>query len=91
MESLILKQGQVQLLIMTFYLSAIQSWYNDYKYSLNSFKTLRIKLFLQGGKLLFPTIKAIHLPTIKEILFTIIVTPSMTINNFNIETVFKVV
>lgn len=89
MGSAIAKQGQVKPDTVASYLSAIRSWHVDHEYSLAPFEPLRMKL-LQGGKLFFPTVKAICLFITKDILVNITSTPPMTINDLNWDRAFKV-
>lgn len=50
-----------------------------------------MKLLLQGEKSLFPTTKAIFLLIYKNMFFIIIKSQSITINNLNIDIIFKVI
>ena len=90
MGSAISRQSQVKPTTVAGYLSAIRSWHADHKYSLAPFETPRIKLLLQGGKSFFPSTKAVRLPITKQILTTITAAPPTTVNDLNLDTVFKV-
>lgn len=90
MGSSLAKQGQIKPDTMASYLSALQSWHIDHKYSILPFKSPRMKLLLVGGRLFFPSTKSICLPIIKNILQILTTPPPTTFNDLNLNTAYKV-
>ncbi len=83
-------QGQIKLVLVLSYLSALKSYHIDSRLSLGDFDDPRMALIIKGGRRLFPSMKRNCLPITKEIPGKITEEELLSITDLNVDTIFKI-
>lgn len=84
------KQGQIEPDTLLSYLSEFRSYYVDHHLRLGVFDDPRLAWIIKGGKTLFPSIKSTRLSITRDILQKITAKPTLSVEDCNIDTVFKI-
>lgn len=84
------KQGQIKPDTVVSYLSGLRSHHVDHHLPLDVFDNPRLARIIKGGRRLFPSVKSKRLPITKDILKKITAQPIMSVDDYNIDTAFKI-
>lgn len=84
------KQGQIKPNTAQSYLSALKSYHTDYNFSTHAFASLRLDRILNSACYFFPHTKKERLPITKDILQKITSVSLISIDELNIDTIFKI-
>lgn len=84
------KQGQIKPETVETYLSALRSYHVDQRMPTEVFESPWLKRIIKGGHRLFPSAKRNRLPITKDVLRRITTTTSLSVDDLNYNTAFKV-